>query len=191
MSASSTRPPAAAAAACETVSVHDECCCEWFIALAGGWGCMLMCLLAVQKSVSLLGEAKSIDSLWSSLPSLYRGTDSAMVVLYLPSRNLSPSYRGASVAPFVLCVCAALFLFFFCYSFSPITAESAQGGLLHLRSTPTVVVAERSKTHAQMCNSFLCLVTVLNGAVAFRHARTKSWCFVARLKKKKMSKRSL
>lgn len=66
MIASFTRPPAAAAAAAaayETLSVYDECCCEWLIALAGGWGCMLMCLLAVQKSVRLLGEAEGIDSL--------------------------------------------------------------------------------------------------------------------------------
>lgn len=49
---------------------------------------------------------------------------------------------------------------FFCYSSSPINAESAQGGLLHPQPTPAVMVAERWKTHAQTCNSFpaLCLV---------------------------------
>jgi len=68
--------------------VCDEYCCEFLIALAGGWGCMLMYQLAVQESVRLLGEAGGIDGLWRSLPSLDRGTDSATVVLYLPSRNL-------------------------------------------------------------------------------------------------------
>lgn len=45
------------------------------------------------------------------------------------------------------------------FSSSPISGESAQGGLLHPRPTPAVMVAKRSKTHAQMCNSFpsLCL----------------------------------
>lgn len=39
---------------------------------------------------------------------------------------------GASVASFVLFLCAALFFFFATLS-SPIAAESAQGGLLHRR----------------------------------------------------------
>lgn len=34
---------------------------------------MLICLLAVQKSVELRGKAEGIDGLWRSLPSLTAG----------------------------------------------------------------------------------------------------------------------
>lgn len=63
---------------------------------------------------------------------------------------------GASVASFVLFLCTALFFFFATLS-SPIAAESAQGGLLHIHSRR---LPSRSQTHAQTCNSFppLCLV---------------------------------
>lgn len=69
---------------CMNHSVHDECCCECLVALAGGWGCMLMSLLAMQKSVGLLGQVEGIDGLRRGLPSLDRGGDSAAVGFYLP-----------------------------------------------------------------------------------------------------------
>ena len=70
------------------------------------------------------------------------------------------------VAAVALLLAASVALLFsvclrsFCYSSSPINAESAQGALLHPQPTPAVMVSERSKTHAQICNSFpaLCLV---------------------------------
>lgn len=74
---------------------------------------MLICQLAVQKSVKLLGKAEGIDGLCRSLPSLDRGVDSAAVVLYLQSRDLWPRCSplvGCFCGSFVLCVRISLFL---------------------------------------------------------------------------------
>lgn len=52
-----------AAAAYEVILCVMSAAVSGSLPLQGGWGCMLMCLLAVQKSVKLLGKAEGIDGI--------------------------------------------------------------------------------------------------------------------------------